>query len=236
MKRYVKASIGTLEQQEQAEGMAMVLPRKALLRARLDVVMVLPQKAPLRARLDVVMVLPQKAPLQARPQEPLQARPQEPLREPQSEMVQAFITQSEAQPSEILRPLLQFRPTACVVHAEGSYAAESALAAITLTGFGCGPEFPPLSIVARARLANCRRHRRLSASAGVAASRRRGQSRPFAQHATTMSRRFSPMLVPLSTTLVFAMSLHRHCCWTRRRKNGFQTGNVSSWRGSLYGH
>jgi hypothetical protein len=156
MKRYVKASIGTLEQQEQAEGMAMVLPRKALL----------------RARLDVVMVLPQKAPLQARPQEPLQARPQEPLWEPQSEMVQAFITQSEAQPSEILRPLLQFRPTACVVHAEGSYAAEAALAAITLTGFGCGPEFPPLSIVARARLADCRRHRRLSASAGVAASRR----------------------------------------------------------------
>jgi hypothetical protein len=154
MKRYVKASIGTLEQQEQAEGMAMVLPRKAQPLARPGVVMVLPRKAPLRARLDVVMVLPQKAPLQARPQEPLQARPQEPLWEPQSEMAQAFIMQSEAQPSEILRPLLQFRPTACVVHAEGSYAAESALAAITLTGFGCGPEFPPLSIVARTRLAD----------------------------------------------------------------------------------
>jgi hypothetical protein len=96
--------------------------------------MVLPQKAPLRARLDVVMVLPQKAPLQAQPQEPLQARPQGPLREPQSEMLQAFITQSAERPSEILRPPLQFRPTACAVHAEGSCAAEPAFAAITLTG------------------------------------------------------------------------------------------------------
>jgi len=32
-----------------------------------------------------------------------------------------------------------------------------------------------------------------------------------------------------------AMSLHWHCP-TARGKNGFQTGDVSSWRGSLYGH
>jgi hypothetical protein len=173
MKRYVKASIGTLEQQEQAEGMAMVLPRKAQPLARPGVVMVLPRKALLRARLDVVMVLPQKA--------PLQARPQEPLWEPQSEMVQAFITQSEAQPSEILRPLLQFRPTACVVHAEGSYAAESALAAITLTGFGCGPEFPPLSIVARGSHFTRRRgvdHALLPADAHTTNPRAAGSEKP----------------------------------------------------------
>ena len=54
----------------------------------------------------------------------LSAQPQEPLREPQPELLQAFITQSAEQPSEILRHLLQFRPTACVVHSEGSYAAE----------------------------------------------------------------------------------------------------------------
>ena len=78
--------------------------------------MVLPLlKALPSALLDVVMVLPQKA--------LLSAQPQEPLREPQPELLQAFITLSE-----ILRRLLQFRPTACVVHSEGSYAADAALA------------------------------------------------------------------------------------------------------------
>jgi hypothetical protein len=60
--------------------------------------------------------------------------------------------------------------------------------------------------------------------------------RSFAQHATTM---FLPHFVGeahsrnLSTRLVFVMSLHWHCP-TARGKNGFQTGNISSWRGSLY--
>jgi hypothetical protein len=66
--------------------------------------MVLPLlKALPSALLDVVMVLPQKA--------LLSAQPQEPLREPQPELLQAFITQSAEQPSEVLRHLLQFRPT-----------------------------------------------------------------------------------------------------------------------------
>jgi hypothetical protein len=46
MKQYVKPNIGTLEQREQPVDI-MVLPRRALLRARPGVAMALPQKGPL---------------------------------------------------------------------------------------------------------------------------------------------------------------------------------------------
>ena len=43
-------------------------------------------------------------------------------------------------------------------------------------------------------------------------------------------------LFACTRVLLFAMSLAPELSDCGEAKNGFQTGNISSWRGSLYGH